>query len=113
MHATGAQTHCMRETKEKKEKKKKKGSCQVAILTRATDERPAHLPAHPYLNLMTSCLFILYMYKGWIQPGHVCSFRRVCFSFFLLSSISMYKILSISFLYVSCFIYLAILFSWE
>ncbi|KAE8322108.1 hypothetical protein BDV39DRAFT_160892 [Aspergillus sergii] len=57
-----------------------------------TDELLAHLPAHPYFNLMTSCLFILYMYKGltWTLL-----FVLACV--FSLLPISMYKILSFPF----------------
>ncbi|KAB8215782.1 hypothetical protein BDV33DRAFT_8272 [Aspergillus novoparasiticus] len=62
-----AHTNAFYEKKKKKKEREKKDLAKLLFLhTRLTytDELLAHLPAHPYFNLMTSCLFILYMYKG-------------------------------------------------
>lgn len=81
--------------KRKKKEREKKDLAKLLFLHERltyTDELLAHLPAHPYFNLMTSCLFILYMYKGltWTR------LFVLAYVFFLLP-ISMYRILSFFF----------------
>lgn len=92
MHATGTQRIIWEEKKKEREKKDLAKLLFLHERLTYTDELLAHLPAHPYFNLMTSCLFILYMYKGltWTR------LFVLAYVFFLLP-ISMYKILSFFF----------------
>ncbi|KAB8270916.1 hypothetical protein BDV30DRAFT_157820 [Aspergillus minisclerotigenes] len=102
------------EKKKKKEREKKDLAKLLFLHERLTytDELLAHLPAHPYFNLMTSCLFILYMYKGltWTR------LLVLAYVFFFLP-ISMYKILSFFlsfFLFpLSCHVPFTLPFSWD